>query len=99
MIETRVKSPNPLGVTLVQCFPPSRVKLISPSSEPVQMSPFTRGDSAIAKIVPQYSAVVWSSVIGPPEGPSVAGSWRVRSGDTTVQLRPSLVGLNATVAP
>src|SRR5712671_3423921 len=37
--------------------------------------------------------------MGPPEGPSVAGSWRVRSGDTTVQLCPSLVVLKSTLAP
>src|SRR5438552_8334180 len=51
MLEMRVNGATSAGVTLVQFFPPSRVTWIRPSSEPVQMSPFTRGDSASAKIV------------------------------------------------
>jgi hypothetical protein len=34
----------------------------------------------MVKIVAYVSTPVWSSVIGPPLGPSVRGSWRVRSG-------------------
>jgi hypothetical protein len=43
--------PGTFAVTFVQVLPPSRVTWTSPSSEPTQMSPGSRGDSAIAKIV------------------------------------------------
>src|SRR5947208_1645879 len=99
MLEMRVNGATSTGVTLVHVFPPSRVRWISPSSDPVQISPFTRGDSARAKIVAYYSAVVWSRVIGPPETPSIAGSCRVRSGEIGVQLCPSFTDLNSALPP
>src|SRR2546422_365469 len=37
--------------------------------------------------------------MGPPDTPRVVGSCRVRSGDMAVQLCPSLVDLNSTLAP
>src|SRR3989454_1198404 len=37
--------------------------------------------------------------MGPPDTPRVVGSCRVRSGETAVQLCPSLVDLNSTLAP
>jgi hypothetical protein len=40
-----------LAVTFVQLLPASRVTCTSPSSLPTQIRPFSRGDSAIAKIV------------------------------------------------
>jgi hypothetical protein len=86
-------------VTLVQLPPPSRVTCTRPSSEPVQMVPFSFGDSAMVNTVPTYSTLVWSLVMGPPEGPSVLGSFRVRSGEITVQLEPSSVDLKTTFAP
>jgi hypothetical protein len=52
MMDTRVNSPSVGGVTSVQVLPPSRVRWMSPSSDPAQIRPFTRGDSASAKIVP-----------------------------------------------
>ena len=39
------------AVTFVQVLPPSRVTWTRPSSLPTQMTPFCRGDSAMAKIV------------------------------------------------
>ncbi len=39
------------GVTLVQVFPPSRVRWINPSSDPTQIKPFVIGDSLMVKIV------------------------------------------------
>ena len=39
------------GVTLAQFWPASRVIWIRPSSEPAQITPFSTGDSAMAKIV------------------------------------------------
>ncbi len=80
IIDTRVKSPRSFGVTFVHLPPLSRVIWMNPSSDPVQMVPFSFGDSAMVKIVPYVSTPVWSFVIGPPDGPSVAGSCRVRSG-------------------
>ena len=51
MIEMRVNGATSAGVTSFHVLPPSRVRCTNPSSDPVQMSPFTRGDSASAKIV------------------------------------------------
>src|SRR5260370_17684347 len=42
--------------------------------------------------------LVWSLVIGPPDGPCFAGSLRVRSGLITCQLWPSFVDLKSTWA-
>ena len=58
--------PGRFFVTLVQVFPASRVRLICPSLLPVQMSPFSSGDSAIAKSV-EPSNVIRLSVVMPPE--------------------------------
>src|SRR5688500_2803518 len=79
------------GPTFVQFLPPSRVTWIRPSSEPVQMRFSSRGDGARVNTVAYVSTPVWSSVIGPPDGPSVFGSARVRSGLMRSQLAPSLV--------
>ena len=49
------------------------------------------GDGAMAKMVAYVSTPVWSRVMGPPEGPMVDGSARVRSGLTTSQVAPSSV--------
>ncbi|HEX2077771.1 MAG TPA: hypothetical protein VHG08_08685, partial [Longimicrobium sp.] len=87
----RLKSPSSRGVTSVHVPPPSRVTCTRPSSEPVQIVPTSRGDGAMVKMVPYVSTPVWSSVIGPPEGPRVAGSERVRLGEMRSQLLPSLV--------
>src|SRR5204862_3426444 len=89
IIEMRAHSGSPGGVTFFQVFPPSRVTCISPSSEPAQITPAVRGDSAMVKTVAKYSTDVWSLVIGPPEGPSVRGSWRVRSGLIGLKVCPS----------
>ena len=51
MIEMRVNGFTSGGVTFTQVRPPSCVRLISPSSEPAQITPRVTGDSAIAKIV------------------------------------------------
>ena len=80
MIEMRVQSPMLFGVTFFHVTPPSRVRWMSPSSDPAQISPFTSGDSASAKITPYVSTPVWSFVIGPPEAPSVFGSLRASGG-------------------
>jgi hypothetical protein len=40
-----------LGVMLAQCWPPSVVNWINPSSVPAQIVSFLSGDSARAKIV------------------------------------------------
>src|SRR5665213_4483100 len=91
MMLTRPKSGIPLGVTLVQCAPPSRVTYTSPSSDPVQITFVLSLDGPIAKIVPYTSGAFMSCVIGPPDGPMVAGSWRVRSGLIRVHDWPPLV--------
>ena len=70
-----------------------------PSSDPVQMSPRSRALGAMVKTVEYVSTPVWSRVIGPPEGPSVAGSARVRSGEMRCQLCPSLVVFHTCCVP
>ena len=70
----RVNSGSVGGVAGFQLLPPSRVTCTTPSSEPVQITcPFT-GEGASVKIVAYVSTPVWSSVIGPPDGPIVDGS-------------------------
>ena len=49
------------------------------------------GEGARENTVAYVSTPVWSSVIGPPDGPSVDGSWRVRSELIFCQVWPSLV--------
>src|SRR5262249_56189763 len=60
-----------------------------------QMTPFCASDSATEKIVQQYSTLVLSLVIGPPDGPSLGLSLRVRSGLMICQLWPSLLVLKS----
>src|SRR5471030_245916 len=76
---TRPKSGMSFGVTFVQVLPPSRVTLTTPSSLPVQMvfTFFLLGPTE--KITAYTSGPFMSPVIGPPLGPCVFGSWRVRS--------------------
>src|SRR5688572_9669826 len=91
MIDTRVKSPMPGGVTFSQFAPLLRDTQTSPSSVPAHNTPAWTGDSSNAKINAYVSTPVWSLVIGPPDGPMVFGSLRARSGDTAAQLCPSFV--------
>src|SRR5262245_27298072 len=99
MIDTRAQCGRPGGVTVSQVWPPFLVTETSPSSDPAQMTPFSTGDSAMVNTVARYSTLVWSLVMGPPEGPNVIGSWRVRSGLIGAQLPPSSVDLNTTLDP
>src|SRR5487761_1987959 len=48
-------------------------------------------EGPMAKIVAYTSGAFMSCVIGPPEGPMVLGSWRVRSGPIRAQLWPASV--------
>src|SRR5687768_18105653 len=91
MMEMRVKSPMSFGVTFSQFAPLLREIQTSPSSVPAHNTPGCTGDSSNANINAYVSTPVWSFVIGPPDGPIVFGSFRARSGDTGVQLCPSLV--------
>src|SRR3954447_572662 len=85
------------GVTFVQVRPSSSDRCTRPSSVPAQNTPFFRGDSASAKIVQYTSAPVLSRVTGPPDGFSLSGSLRVRSGLRTSKLEPRSVDLNSTL--
>src|ERR1700689_360829 len=91
MSETRPNSGMSFGVTFVHVVPPSFVTSISPSSEPVQITLVVRFDGAIEKMTPYTSGPFMSRVIGPPDGPMVLGSWRVRSGLIFVQFSPPFV--------
>ncbi len=82
--------PGTFGVTFVHVVPSSRETWTSPSSEPTQRSPFSRGDSAIAKIVPYHSTPVLSPVIGPPDHFCLLSSSRVRSGLIASQRLPAV---------
>src|ERR1044071_3895238 len=62
-----------------------------PSSEPAQIVVIVRFDGASAKITAYTSGMFMSRVIGPPDGPMVLGSWRVRSGLILSQLWPPFV--------
>src|SRR3954468_444820 len=79
------------GVTLAQCLPPSRVTCTSPSSEPVQIVFVVTLLGPTEKITPYTSGPFMSPVIGPPEGPCVEGSCRVRSPLNAVHVRPPFV--------
>src|SRR5262245_852026 len=92
-------SPLMLEVTFIQLAPPSRVRWTSPSSLPTQMSPFSFGDSAIAKTVSYHSTPVLSPVIGPPDHFCFDLSLRVRSGLIAFQDWPPSSVLNTTLAP
>src|SRR5215467_12517422 len=88
---TRPKSGMSFGVTFDQVLPPSFVTCTMPSSDPVQITLTVRLDGAIAKMTPYTSGPFMSRVIGPPDGPIVFGSWRVRSGLIFSQLWPPFV--------
>src|SRR5262245_20918331 len=79
------------GVTFVHVLPPSRVTLINPSSDPVQMTFTSFFDGPIEKITAYTSGPFMSPVIGPPEWPMVFGSCLVRSPEIAVQLSPPFV--------
>src|SRR5919199_1261896 len=66
LIVPHVTSPGMFDVTFVHVAPPSRVTCTSPSFVPAQMSPFSRGDSAMANTTPAYSTPMLSGV-SPPE--------------------------------
>ena len=51
MMLIRVKGCTAGGVTFFHSRPPFRVTCTRPSSDPVQITPFSRGDSASVKIV------------------------------------------------
>src|SRR5262245_64886357 len=71
--------PGTLPVTFVQRDPASRVIWICPSLVPAQITPFSRGDSAIANTTPAYSTPTLSGV-RPPERCCRDLSLSVRSG-------------------
>ena len=79
------------AVTLVQCAPPSRVTCTRPSLVPAQMTPFSIGDSAIAKTTPAYSTrqVVERQAAGVADASLV--SFSVRSGLIAFQVWPPSV--------
>src|SRR6266566_1792576 len=84
--------------TLVQCAPPSRVTCTSPSFDPVQITPASSGDSAMAsRFAP--SNVMRLSVDTPPELCWCVVSLRVRSGLITFQLEPPSVVTCTTWLP
>ena len=86
---------RPLGVASCHVAPPpSCDTCTSPSSEPAHSTPAFTGDSAKVNTVAYHSVPVISRVIGPPTGPSVAGSCSVRSGLMACQLPPPSVVLN-----
>src|SRR5579885_2030976 len=97
--DTRPKSGMSFGVTFAQCAPPSFVTLINPSSEPAQMTLVVRFDGAIENTTAYTSGPFMSRVIGPPDGPMVFGSWRVRSGLMRSQLSPPFVVFHTCCEP
>ena len=90
----RVNFAWPLGVASCHVAPASGDTCTSPSSEPAHSTPAFTGDSAKVNTVAYHSVPVISRVIGPPTGPSVAGSCSVRSGLMACQLPPPSVVLN-----
>ena len=81
----------PGGVTFAQRLPPSVVTCTSPSSDPVQMTFLSVLPGPTAKITAYTSGPFMSPVIGPPDGPIVASSCRVRSPLIAVQPWPPSV--------
>src|SRR5262252_730696 len=79
--------PGRLAVTLDQFAPLSRVTCSCPSLVPAQVTPFSRGDSAIAKTTPAYSTPTLSGV-SPPDRTWRVLSLSVRSGLITCQVCP-----------
>src|SRR5947209_5070920 len=96
---TRPRSGMSFGVTVLHVLPPSFVTLTTPSSLPVQITLVVRLDGAIEKITAYTSGPFMSRVIGPPDGPMVLGSWRVRSGLMRSQLWPPFVVLHRCCEP
>src|SRR5687768_14931895 len=90
--------PAIFDVTFVHEPPPLRVTCTRPSSLPTQMRPFSRGDSATAKIVVHVSTPVLSPVIGPPDHFCRSLSLVVRSGLMTAHVWPPSVDRNSTCA-
>src|ERR671930_1942714 len=78
------------AVTFAHVLPPSRVSCTRPSFVPAQISPFSRGDSAIANTTSAYTTPMLSGV-RPPEMRCFDLSLRVRSGLITFQLIPPSV--------
>src|SRR5919199_6724430 len=87
LIVPHVTSPGMFDVTFVHVVPPSRVTCTSPSFVPAQMSPFSRGDSAMANTTPAYSTPMLSGV-RPPEIFWRLLSFLVRSGLISRHVRP-----------
>src|SRR4030088_250483 len=79
------------GVTFVHVRPPSRVTCTRPSSEPVQITRASRLPGPTLKMVPYTSGPFMSPVIGPPDGPIVLGSCRVRSPLSAAHVWPASV--------
>src|SRR3974390_283940 len=83
-------SPGRFAVTFVQRPPLSRVICTCPSLVPAQMTPFSRGDSAIANTTPAYSTPTLSGV-SPPDRCCGALSFRVRPGLMPAHVWPPFV--------
>ncbi len=92
-------SGRPFGVTSVHVSPPSRVTWIRPSSDPVQITLASTGEGAMVKIVPYTSPPAPSFVIGPPPGPCLVVSLRVRSGLITSHESPRSPVRSSTLPP
>ena len=99
MVLMRTKSGASRGVTSSQPAPPSRVTCTSPSSDPTQITSASWYEGAMAKTVAYVSTPVWSLVSGPPDGPIVDGSARVKSGLICSQDAPSLVVFQTFCVP
>src|SRR5688500_12681693 len=77
-------------VTLTHVLPASRVSCTWPSLVPAQITPFSRGDSAIAITVNAYSTPMLSPV-NPPENCCRDLSFVDKSGLMTSQVWPPFV--------
>src|SRR5579862_2143979 len=85
---TRPPDGRSFGVTFVHVLPSSRVTKKGPSFEPVQITPFSSGDSAIAYSVLYTSSPVTSRVIGSPLTPWQHAGCAVRSGEIFSHVTP-----------
>ena len=81
------------GVTFVQLFPPSRVTLTTPSSDPAQSTLTSVLPGASENTVAYTSGLFMSCVIGPPDSVIVFGSCRVRSPLILSHVCPPLIVL------
>src|SRR6185503_19436628 len=88
--EPHAGMPGTFAVTFVHVAPPLRVTWITPSFEPLQITPACARDSAIAISVPPYSTPMLSGV-RPPEICCFDLSFFVRSGLIVRQLCPPFV--------